>query len=103
MRGLWRSSQELLASVERRRFSTGSSHPRIDVGSLLREDTDAATRSSVLASLADAMITKGYFYADNVDPLPPDYIGSVYGTLSALHSLPLQVILHTTIVTLPTV
>jgi hypothetical protein len=73
-----------------------TSHPRVDIGPLLRKETNESSRKAVISELAHAMKSKGYFYADGVDPLPSAYIQSIYHILSSLHQLPLEVCLVNT-------
>lgn len=45
-------------------------------------------RTSALTQMRNALTTKGYFYASNVDCLPQHYIESVYAFARQLHELP---------------
>lgn len=64
-------------------------HPIIDMTPILQPDHP--NRSTVVQHIGDALRERGYFYAQNVNVLPGDYIQSIYDYSNKAHSLPIDV------------
>lgn len=64
-------------------------HPIIDMTPILQANHPG--RATVVQYIGDALRTRGYFYAQNVDVLPADYIKSIYDYSRKAHALPLDV------------
>uniref|UniRef100_A0A7S3ZF50 Fe2OG dioxygenase domain-containing protein n=1 Tax=Lotharella globosa TaxID=91324 RepID=A0A7S3ZF50_9EUKA len=76
--------------VHRRMMSSSSDHPVVDCSVFFGSGSEPE-KKDVLAQMKDALVVKGYFYAENVSVLPPEYIESVYAYHKKLHDLPTQV------------
>lgn len=65
-------------------------HPLVDVAGL-QQLPGSAARATAVASLRSALLTRGYFYASNVDALPISYIRRIYEYSQRVHALPVHV------------
>ena len=93
--GRRRLSPGRVLPLGRRRLSsfalTPDGHPLVDVSPLLPGGGDAAAQEVSGRAIGDALRERGYFYAQNVSVLPPEYIASVYDFSRRAHMLPTEV------------
>ena len=66
-------------------------HPTVDVSPLLSDDPRHPGRADAVARIGAALRKRGYFYAQNVDVLSPEYIQSIYDFSRRIHGLPADV------------
>ena len=64
-------------------------HPIIDVAPIINANDTG--RDDVVSAIGKALRTRGYFYAQNVQTLPRDYIDSVYEYSRRIHALPIDI------------
>ena len=70
-------------------LSTNAHHHVIDVAPIINKNDPK--RHNTVCAIGNALRTRGYFYAQNVHTLPPDYIKSVYEFSRRIHALPVEV------------
>ncbi|CAE7245539.1 buaE [Symbiodinium natans] len=63
-----------------------AAHPHVDMSQIMTPNHPR--RASALTEIRNALSTRGYFYASNVDSLPQKYIERVYAFARCLHDLP---------------
>jgi len=64
-------------------------HPLVDVAPLFC--VGSPSRRETVQAIGAAMGERGYFYCENVDILPAEYIRSVYQFSQRMHALPVEV------------